>query len=152
MKGGPAWGPSAPLRKVSDPLAWLRRVCSELPDATEVEAWGHPNFRTSGGTFAVFEIYKGRPCIAVRAGIEEQSFLVERFGFFRSPYVGNRGWVSAWVDEPAPFRLMRDLIVLAHGRSREGRARTGRSRPRRKAPARGRAPAAALKRRTPPPR
>jgi len=110
-----------------------------LPGTTEVEAWGHPNFKTAGGTFAVFEIYKGRPCIAIRADPEEQTFLVERFGFFRSPYVGNRGWVSAWVDEPAPFRLMGDLIVLAHGRSLEKPARTGRPRPRRNAPARGRA-------------
>jgi len=112
--------PSVSLRRRSDPEAWLRRVCSELPGTTEVEAWGHPNFKTAGGTFAVFEIYKGRPCIAIRADPEEQTFLVQRFGFFRSPYVGNRGWVSAWVDEPAPFRLMRDLIVLAHGRSLEG--------------------------------
>ena len=91
-----------------------------LPGTSEVEAWGHPNFRVAGRTFAVFEIYKGRPCIAISADPEEQSFLVERFGFFKTPYVGNRGWVSAWVDQPAPFRLMGDLIGQAHRRSAAG--------------------------------
>jgi predicted DNA-binding protein (MmcQ/YjbR family) len=103
-----------------------------LPGTTEVEAWGHPNFRVAGRTFAVFEIYKHRPCIAISADPQEQSFLVERFGFFKTPYVGNRGWVSAWVDQPAPFRLMRDLIAKAHHRSLEAPRRIGASRRARK--------------------
>ena len=105
------------LRKQPDPLSWIRKVCMALPGTAEVEAWGHPNFRAAGRTFAVFEIYKGRPCIAISADPEEQSFLVERFGFFKTPYIGARGWVSAWVDQPAPFRLMRDLVAQAHNRS-----------------------------------
>ena len=108
---------AAVLRKKPNPLSWIRRFCMALPGTAEVEAWGHPNFRVSGRTFAVFEIYKGRPCIAISADPEEQSFLVERFGFFKTPYVGNRGWVSAWVDQPAPFLLMGDLIAEAHRRS-----------------------------------
>ena len=118
---------SAVLRKQRDPLSWLRKRCAALPGTAEVVAWGHPNFRVEGRTFAVFEIYKGRPCIAVSADPEEQSFLIERFGFFRTPYVGNRGWVSAWVDQPAPFRLLRDLIAQAHRRSVETPRRTGSS-------------------------
>ena len=115
----------AVLRKQLHPLGWIRRVCEALPGTAEVEAWGHPNFRVAGRTFAVFEIYKGRPCIAISADPEEQSFLVDRFGFFKTPYVGNRGWVSAWVDQPAPFLLMRDLIAEAHRRSVETPRRTG---------------------------
>ena len=111
------------LRRKADPLSWTRRLCLALPGVVEVKAWGHPNFRTSGRTFAVFEIYKGRPCIAICADPEEQSFLVERFGFFRTPYIGNRGWVSVWVDQPAPFRLIGDLIAQAHRRAGETRRR-----------------------------
>ena len=130
----------AALRKERDPLSWLRRLCMALPGTSEVETWGHPNFRVSGRTFAVFEIYKGRPCIAISADPEEQPFLVERFGFFKTPYVGNRGWVSAWVDQPAPFRLMRDLIAQAHRRSVESPRRTGASGRSKKPTARRRSP------------
>lgn len=116
------------LRKQHDPLSWIRKLCTTLPGTAEVEAWGHPNFRVAGRTFAVFEIYRGRPCIAISADPEEQSLLVERFGFFKTAYLGTRGWISAWVDQPAPFRLMRDLIAQAHHRSVQGPRRAGVSR------------------------
>jgi len=112
-------GARVALRKVRDPESWIRKVCMALPATTEAASWGHPNFRAAGRTFAVFETYRGRPCIAIAAEPEEQSFLVERFGFFRTPYVGARGWVSAWVDEPAPFRLIGDLARKAHRRALE---------------------------------
>ena len=132
---------SSTPRKELDPLGWIRRLCMALPGTAEVNAWGHPNFRVAGHTFAVFEIYKGRPCIAISADPEEQTFLVERFGFFKTPYVGNRGWVTAWVDQPAPFRLMADIIRQAHRRSGESprRARKVTAR-RRSSPARSRQP------------
>src|ERR1700694_2971946 len=133
---------SSRSRKELDPLGWIRRLCVALPGTSEVEAWGHPNFRVAGRTFAVFEIYKGRPCIAISTDPEEQSFLVERFGFFKTPYVGNRGWVSAWVDQPAPFRLMGDLIGQAHRRSGEGPRPTAGPRRARKVTARRRSPPA----------
>ena len=107
------------LRRIRDPERWIRRLCLALPATVEVASWGHPNFRAAGRTFAVFEIWKGRPCIAVAAEPEEQAFLIERFGFFKTPYVGNRGWVSAWVDVPAPFRLIDDLARAAHRRALE---------------------------------
>src|SRR3984893_6305537 len=119
---------SSKPRKELDPSGWIRQLCMALPGTSEVEAWGHPNFRVAGRTFAVFETYKGRPCIAISADPEEQPFLVEHFGFFRTPYVGNRGWVSAWVDQPAPFRLMSDLVTRAHGRLVNGPRRTTTSR------------------------
>ena len=128
----------AALRRKPDPLSWIRRLCLALPEVVEVEAWGHPNFRVAGRTLAVFEIYKGRPCIAISADPEEQSFLIERFGFFKTPYVGNRGWVSAWVDQPAPFRLMSDLIAQAHRRASTWRRARKRIPPSRSSPARSR--------------
>jgi predicted DNA-binding protein (MmcQ/YjbR family) len=125
---------SSTSRRVLDPLGWIRRLCMALPGTAEVEAWGHPNFQVSGRTFAVFEIYKGRPCIAISADPEEQAFLVERFGFFKTPYVGNRGWVSAWVDQPAPFRLMGDVTRQAHRRCGEGPRRARKVTTRRRSP------------------
>ena len=97
-----------------DPLTWLRAICEALPGVEEVVAWGHPNFRVVGRTFVVFEIYKGRPSIAVKAELEEQDFLVEKFGLYKTPYTGKQGWVSAWVDEPFSLDVLRDLITNAH--------------------------------------
>jgi len=89
-------------------------VCAALPGSVEVEAWGHPTFRVGGRTFAAVELYKKRPCIAISADRDEQEVLIKQFGFFKSPYVGNRGWVSIWVDEPTPAGIMRDLVKRAY--------------------------------------
>jgi predicted DNA-binding protein (MmcQ/YjbR family) len=99
---------------LDDPLTWLRALCGSLPEVEETVAWGHPNFRTAGRTFAVFEVYRGRPSIAVKAELADQEILVEQFGFFRTPYAGMQGWVSAWVDEAAPWDLLQDLITKAY--------------------------------------
>src|SRR5215470_5794799 len=107
--------PSAP-RRIPDPVEWIRRICRRLPGTLEVEAWGHPTFRVAGRTFAAVEHYKRRPCIAISADLDEQDFLIEYFGFFKTPYVGSRGWVSVWVDEPAPVGMMADLLKRAHHR------------------------------------
>jgi predicted DNA-binding protein (MmcQ/YjbR family) len=114
--------PKSPARrKIRDPEKWLRKLCLKLPDTTEKISWGHPNFRVANRTFAVFEIYRERPSIAIEAELEEQSFLVEQFGFYVTPYVGKRGWVSAWVDVPAPYGLIEDLVVKAHARRARAR-------------------------------
>lgn len=100
--------------RAMNPLIWLRRTCKAFPGIEEVVAWGHPDFRVAGHTIASFEPYRGRPSIAVRATLERQEFLVRHFGFFKSPYVGHRGWVSVWADVSFPRAVVRSLLAEAH--------------------------------------
>jgi predicted DNA-binding protein (MmcQ/YjbR family) len=67
-----------------------------------------------GRTFAAFEVYRGRPSIAVMAGVADQAILLDQFGFYQTPYLGKRGWVNAWVDAPVPWELLGDLLAKAH--------------------------------------
>ena len=116
-------------------LEKLRGLCLSMPDVSEVEAWGHPNFRVGKKTFAVFEVYRGRPCIAVKAEDGLQQLLIDEVRFFRTPYIGNRGWISAWVDREVDWRLLKDLVKRSYSlnapRSRpkrsSARARAGRN-------------------------
>jgi len=85
-----------------------------MPDVSEVEAWGHPNFRVGKKTFAVFEVYRGRPCIAVKAEDGLQQLLIDEVRFFRTPYIGNRGWISAWVDRDVDWTLLEDLVKRSY--------------------------------------
>lgn len=101
-------------------LGRLRRLCLSLPGVSEVEAWGHPNFRVGKKTFAVFEIYRGRPSIAVQAPDGMQDLLADEVRFFRTPYVGHRGWVSAWVDRRVDWALLKGLIVRSHREAARG--------------------------------
>ena len=98
------------MRSADRMLKKLRELCLSLPGVSEVEAWGHPNFRVAKKTFAVFEFYRGRPSIAVKAADGLQELLIDDVRFFRTPYIGNRGWVSAWVDRKVDWRLLQNLV------------------------------------------
>jgi len=114
-------------------LSRLRTLCLALPDVTETQSWGHPNFRVGRKTFATFEVYRGRPSIAVKVEAGAQQVFIDDVRFFRTPYSGNRGWVSAWVDCDVDWRLLRDLVRRAHALMTPkppSKAPAGRARPR----------------------
>jgi predicted DNA-binding protein (MmcQ/YjbR family) len=79
-------------------LVLLRSLCLSLPETSETDSWGHPNFRAGKRTFATFEWIKGRPSIAVHLGTEEaDAFLLQSPESFSTPY-GKGKWISVWAD------------------------------------------------------
>lgn len=75
-------------------LEKLRKVCLALPNATETLTFGHPTFQVAQKTFCVLEQYKGELSIAVKVGKQVQAVFLKDDRFFRTPYVGQHGWVS----------------------------------------------------------
>ena len=78
-------------------LARLRKICLALPEAEEIETWGHPTFRVRKKIFASCGAGEdGAAQMTCKAPPGEQRALVasdpERF--FVPAYVGNRGWVG----------------------------------------------------------
>ena len=51
-----------------------------------------------------------RNSICVKSEIGLQQLLVDSEHFFRTPYLGDRGWISVWVDRPVGWRLIGDLV------------------------------------------
>lgn len=87
----------------------LRALCLALPETTERESWGHPNFRAGSRTFTAFEIIKGRPSIAFRLPPADVTRLLQRKGFFDTPY-GRGQWISVWVDGRVDWKMVNDLV------------------------------------------
>jgi predicted DNA-binding protein (MmcQ/YjbR family) len=87
----------------------LRRLCLALPETTETSAWGHPNFRAGKRTFCAFELFGGRPSIAVRVTPAAAKQLARRQHFFLTPY-GRGVWVSRWLDVRADADSLTALI------------------------------------------
>jgi predicted DNA-binding protein (MmcQ/YjbR family) len=75
-------------------LKRVRSLCLALPEATEVEAWGHPTFR-AGKMFAAFgeEPTEGL-ALGLKIGHDRQEQLLEDDRFFPTPYAAHQGWVS----------------------------------------------------------
>jgi predicted DNA-binding protein (MmcQ/YjbR family) len=88
-------------------------MCLSLPEASEGSSWLHPNFRAGKRTFAAFEWIKGRPSIAFRLGPDDVDLMLQRQGFFATPY-GQGRWVSVWSDGPLDWKMVRRLLERSY--------------------------------------
>jgi hypothetical protein len=53
-------------------LKQIRAICLALPEAKEVEAWGHPTFRAGKKMFAGFGVEKGKWTLGLKVGFARQ--------------------------------------------------------------------------------
>jgi predicted DNA-binding protein (MmcQ/YjbR family) len=87
----------------------VRKICLALPDSAETETFGHPTFRVAGKTYCVIENYKGEEAIAVKVGLPVQGVFLKDERFYKTPYIGNQGWVSLRTAKP-DWREIEELI------------------------------------------
>jgi tRNA-Thr(GGU) m(6)t(6)A37 methyltransferase TsaA len=92
----------------------LRRVCLELPEAGEVEAWGDPTYRVRNKIFAMekgagTEVwFKGAP------GMQQALVGSDPASYFVPPYVGHKGWLGARLDADLDWEELADLIEQSY--------------------------------------
>jgi predicted DNA-binding protein (MmcQ/YjbR family) len=75
-------------------LKKVRAICLSLPEAKEVEAWGHPTFRAGKKMFAGFGEGPDGLTLGLNVGFDRQEELLKDGRFFPTPYASHRGWVS----------------------------------------------------------
>jgi hypothetical protein len=105
----------------SSALARLRRICLDLPEAHEVEAWGEPTFRVRNKMFATYADAanhhgNGRVAVWCKAAPGNQALMVqaEPERFFVPPYVGPSGWVGVHLDRRVKWRAVAALLHDAY--------------------------------------
>ena len=98
-------------RKILD---GLREICLALPKTHETATFGHPTFQVGTKTFAVLETYKGQLSISVKVGKPMQSVFLEDPRFYRTPYVGQHGWVSLRVNGKLDWKEITGLVHGSH--------------------------------------
>ncbi|HLN32792.1 MAG TPA: MmcQ/YjbR family DNA-binding protein [Gemmataceae bacterium] len=95
----------------------VRAICLALPEACEVEAWGHPTFRAGKKMFAGFGHESGGSnslALGMKMGFERQDELLEDDRFFPTPYAAHQGWVSLRIDGKTDWAQVRELLVEAY--------------------------------------
>lgn len=114
--------PSAPPRpdpgvEMADQLERLRRICLDLPEAHEQEAWGEPTFRVRKKIFAMFagasnHHGRGRDAVWCNAPLGVQEHLVRENAdaYFVPPYVGVKGWIGIALDQIGDEELRSHLV------------------------------------------
>lgn len=105
------------------PIDRVRKLCLQLPEAHEVEAWGAPTFRVRNKLFAMYASSDnhhgaGRPAIWMKAPPGNQDLMVRTKPdrFFVPPYVGPSGWIGVRLDGKVDWKeldmLLRDSYRL----------------------------------------
>jgi predicted DNA-binding protein (MmcQ/YjbR family) len=95
-------------------LKKIRSICLALPEAREVEAWGHPTFRAGKKMFAGFGEDDEGLTIGLAMGFDRQDELLNDKRFFPTPYAARLGWVSVHIDRNTDWDELAGLIREAY--------------------------------------
>lgn len=103
----------------TSPLDNLRRLCLALPEVTERLSHGEPTWFICGKkTFVMFANHHHDDRLAFWCaapdGAQEMLVASDPERFFRPPYVGHRGWLGVYLDVPADWDQIADLVVDAY--------------------------------------
>jgi predicted DNA-binding protein (MmcQ/YjbR family) len=94
-------------------LLRVRKLCLSLPETSETNSWGHPNFRAGKRTFVTYEWIRGIPTIAFRLRPAEVRKRQQTRGFLPTPY-GRGQWVSMEARGRLDWRLVDELILRSY--------------------------------------
>jgi predicted DNA-binding protein (MmcQ/YjbR family) len=100
-----------PLDKL---LEKVRTICLALPEACEVEAWGHPTFRAGKKMFAGCGEDGGDFTLGMKMSHERQDELLEDERFYPTPYAAPQGWVSLRLSSKTDWTEIRGLLLEAY--------------------------------------
>ena len=95
-------------------LKRVRALCLALPEAAEVEAWGHPTFRAAKKMFAAFGQDDVGLTIGLKVGFDRQEELLKDPRFFPTPYAAHQGWVSLRLNDGTDWNEVGGLVCEAY--------------------------------------
>ena len=95
-------------------LSRLREICLSLPKTHETVTFGNPTFQVGTKTFAVLETYKGQLSISIKVGKGVQHIFLQDARFYRTPYVGQHGWVSLRANGNLDWDEIGELVRGSH--------------------------------------
>ena len=99
-------------------LTAIRRACKHLPEVEEViDGFGHTTFRVGKKSFVIAGMGEAGTSISLKSDVPTQALLIKRQPYYRTPYIGQHGWIS--VDQPLEQNwpeiedLIRDAYITA---------------------------------------
>jgi predicted DNA-binding protein (MmcQ/YjbR family) len=105
-------------------LAALRDACAALGEVQEVvDGFGHTTFKVAKKSFVIAGMGVDGHAISIKCDPVTQAHLVRRGPYYRTPYIGQHGWIS--VDSPLDrdWAEIRELIVDGYRRAAPKRLR-----------------------------
>ncbi len=94
----------------------VRSLCLALPEAFEVEAWGHPTFRVGGGRGKMFCLAaQDASSIRLKADpAERPALLAHGDPFYVAPYLGSKGWIGVRLNARTDWDEVAELLAISY--------------------------------------
>jgi predicted DNA-binding protein (MmcQ/YjbR family) len=111
-------------------LTELRRVTGKLYGVVEViDGFGHTTFKVGSKSFVIAGMGEDGTAISIKSDLVTQDALIRRGPYYRTPYIGQHGWIS--VDAPLShdWKEIAALIVDAHGLAAPKRRPSAKAKP-----------------------
>lgn len=99
-------------------LEALRKLVTKLPEVEEVvDGFGHTTFKVRKKSFVIAGMGETGAAISIKSDPTTQSYLIKRGPYYRTPYIGQHGWVS--VEDPLEqdWSEIGELIADAYRRA-----------------------------------
>lgn len=106
------------LQREDGMLENVRKICLDLPEAVEhIDGFGHNTFKINGKSFVISGESEQGFSISFKSDRETQVFLLQKEHFFKTPYIGQHGWVSIHNPDEEDWYELTDLIEEAYLRA-----------------------------------
>jgi len=106
------------LEDTEDMLENVRKICLALPEASEnIDGFGHNTFKINGKSFVIAGVSEKGFSISFKSDRETQEILLQKEHFFKTPYIGQHGWVSIQNPIEENWDELTDLIQEAYLRA-----------------------------------
>jgi predicted DNA-binding protein (MmcQ/YjbR family) len=97
-------------------LAALRKVVAKLPNVAEViDGFGHTTFKTGEKSFVIAGMGEAGTAISIKSDLVTQDALIRRGPYYRTPYIGQHGWISIDVPLAHDWSEVEELIADGYG-------------------------------------
>ena len=106
------------LQDTEGMLENVRKICLALPEASEnIDGFGHNTFKINEKSFVISGESEKGFSISFKSDRETQEILLQKEYFFKTPYIGQHGWVSIQNPIEENWDELTDLIQEAYLRA-----------------------------------
>jgi hypothetical protein len=99
-------------------LAALQATVARLPEVEEViDGFGHTTFKVVGRSFVIAGMGESGEVISIKTDLVTQEVLVRHGPYYRTPYIGQHGWVSIAHPLDQDWTDIEELVVDGYRRT-----------------------------------
>ena len=93
----------------------FEKICKKLPEVELTEdGFGHKTFKVGKKSFVIVGHDERQLSFSIKSDPTTQAMLIRRGPYYRTPYIGQHGWVSLPADTNVKWSEIEDLVVDAY--------------------------------------